>query len=132
MVAQTLKTPRAAKIGGPEVKIGLWTTMGGALLTAAAVACAQGLAEGPASGDDTVVATIGEEVITESELEAMTGPSLVALRQQIYQARIAKLEAEIYQRLVRKAAAAEGMEERAANASTKWWASPTRVRLSSS
>jgi protein-disulfide isomerase len=112
MVAQTLKTPRAAKIGGPEVKIGLWTTMGGALLTAAAVACAQGPAEGPASGDDTVVATIGEEVITESELEAMTGPSLVALRQQIYQARIAKLEAEIYQRLVRKAAAAEGMEER--------------------
>jgi protein-disulfide isomerase len=89
------------------VKIGLWTTIGVALLTVAVVACAQE----PAVSEDPAVAMIGEEVITESELEALAGPSLVALRQQIYQAKVAQLEAEIYQRLVRDAAAAEGVTE---------------------
>jgi protein-disulfide isomerase len=57
------------------------------------------------------VATFGDQVITESELETMAGPSLVALRQQIYMAKVSQLEAEIYQRLVRDAAAAEGVSE---------------------
>jgi protein-disulfide isomerase len=101
------KKNQADKIGGPEVKIGLWTTMGCILLTVAAVACAQG----PANADDPAVAKIGEEVITASELEVLTGSSLVALRQQIYDTQVSKLEAEIYLRLVQKAAAAEGMTE---------------------
>ena len=89
------------------MKIGLRTTMGCALLIVAAVACAQG----PAKADDPVVAKIGDEVITASELEALTGSSLVALRQQIYDAQVSKLEAEIYMRLVQKAASAAGMTE---------------------
>jgi protein-disulfide isomerase len=73
----------------------------------AAVACAQE----PATADDPAVAKIGDEVITASELETLTGSSLVALRQQIYEAQVSKLEAEIYRRLVQKAAAAQGMTE---------------------
>lgn len=91
------------------MKTGMWTTIGSALLSMAAVACAQGPAA--ANADDPAVAKIGDEVITASELEAMTGPSLVALRQKIYEAQMAKLEAEIYERLVKKAAAAEGITE---------------------
>jgi len=89
------------------VKIGMWTTTACILLSVAAVACAQG----PADAGDPAVAKIGDEVITASELETLAGPSLVALRQKIYDAQISKLEAEIYQRLVQKAAAAEGLTE---------------------
>ena len=102
-----LTTLRAVKIGGPEVKIGMWTTTTCILLSVAAVACAQG----PANAGDQAVAKIGDEVITASELEALAGSSLVALRQQIYDAQVSKLEAEIFQRLVQQAAAAEGMSE---------------------
>ena len=102
-----LKTHRAVKIGGPEVKIGLWTSVGCALLVVAAVACAQSQAD----AGDPAVAKIGDEVITESELEALTGPSLVSLRQQIYDTQVSKLEDEIYKRLVLKAAAAAGVTE---------------------
>jgi len=89
------------------VKIGLWMTMGCVLVTVAAVACAQA----PANTGDQVVAKFGDQVITASELENLAGPSLVALRQQIYDTEVSKLEAEIYQRLVQKAAAAAGMTE---------------------
>ena len=89
------------------MKIGMWTTTASILLSVAAVACAQG----PASADDPAVAKFGDEVITASELEALAGSSLVALRQQIYDTQATKLEAEIYQRLVQKAAAAEGLTE---------------------
>jgi protein-disulfide isomerase len=89
------------------VKIGLWTTVGCALLVVAAVACAQT----PADAGDPAVAKIGDEVITESELEALTGPSLVSLRQQIYDTQVGKLESEIYRRLVLEAAAAAGVTE---------------------
>jgi predicted DsbA family dithiol-disulfide isomerase len=89
------------------VKIGMWTTTASIVLSMAAVACAQG----PADADDPVVATMGDEVITASELETLAGSSLVALRQQIYDTQVGKLEGEIYQRLVRQAAAAEGMTE---------------------
>ena len=89
------------------MKIGMWTTTASILLSVAAVACAQG----PASADDPAVAKFGDEAITASELEALTGSSLVALRQQIYDTQVDKLEAEIYQRLVQKAAAAEGLTE---------------------
>ena len=81
--------------------------MGCVLLAVAAVACAQA----PVSADDPPVAKIGDEVITESQLEELAGPSLVALRQQIYQAQVAQLQGEIYRRLVAKAAAAEGITE---------------------
>ena len=50
------------------MKIGLWTIMGCVLLTVAAVVCAQ---EAPAATGSDVVAMIGDEVITESELDDM-------------------------------------------------------------
>jgi protein-disulfide isomerase len=89
------------------VKIELWTATCAAVLAAAAVACAQE----PKAADDPVVATFGDEAITESELEAMVGSSLVALRQQVYDTRVSKLEDEIFQRLVKEAAAAEGLTD---------------------
>jgi protein-disulfide isomerase len=89
------------------VKIGMWTTTASILLSVAAVACAQG----PANAEDPAVAKIGDQVITASELEALAGSSLVALRQQIYDTQVSKLEAEINQRLVQQAAAAEGLTE---------------------
>ena len=89
------------------MKIGMWTTTASILLSVAAVACAQE----PANVDDPVVAKIGDQVITESELETLAGSSLVALRQQIYDTQVSRLEAEIYQRLVQQAAAAEGLTE---------------------
>jgi protein-disulfide isomerase len=98
---------RAAKIGGSKVKFRVYTALGSVLLTLASVACAQ---ETESSGDP-VVARIGDEVITESELEETVGPSLVSLRQQIYDTKLAGLKDEIYKRLVRKAAAAEGVSE---------------------
>lgn len=91
------------------MKIGLWTTIGCVVLTVAAVACAQGPATGSANADDPVVAKIGDSVITQSELEAMIGPSLVNLRQQMYQAKMARLQSEIFERLVTEKATAEGM-----------------------
>ncbi len=61
------------------------------------------------SADDPVVARIGNEVVTETELEAMIGPSLVSLRQQMYDAKVNQLKAEIFDRLVGEAATAEGL-----------------------
>ena len=89
------------------MKIGMWTTTASILLLVAAVACAQG----PANVDDPAVAKFGDEVITASELETLASSSLVALRQQIYDTQVSKLEGEIYQRLVQQAAAAEEMSE---------------------
>jgi protein-disulfide isomerase len=82
-------------------------TMFSATLAVAAVACAQG----KSSADDPVVASFGDEVITESQLEAIAGTSLVSLRQQMYDAQMASLEKEIYRRLLKEAAAAEGVTE---------------------
>lgn len=81
--------------------------MGCALLIVAAVAHAQA----PSASEDPAVAIFGEQVITESDLEALAGPSLVSLRQQIYDAKLARLEAEIFQRLLKDVAAAEGVTE---------------------
>ena len=89
------------------MKIGLWTTLACVVLTVAAVACAQG----SESAGDPVVARIGDEVITENQLESLVGTSLVSLRQQIYDTKVAGLEDEIYRRLLQKAAAAEGVTE---------------------
>ena len=89
------------------MKIGLWTTMLTAMLAVAAVACAQGA---PNAGDPAV-ATIGDEVITESQLEKLVGTSLVSLQQQIYDTQVEKLEEEIYKRLLQRAAAEAGVTE---------------------
>jgi len=83
--------------------------MGCVLLTVAAVACAQQPPAAPAVAGDPVVARIGDEVITESELDGMIGPSLLNLRQQMYQAKMNQLRSEIFQRLVTEKATAEGM-----------------------
>jgi protein-disulfide isomerase len=74
---------------------------------AAHVACAQA----EVGAEDPVVAKIGDEVITASELETMVGSSLVSLRQKIYDTKVAKLQDEIYRRLLKQAAAAEGVSE---------------------
>jgi protein-disulfide isomerase len=86
--------------------------LGCALLASASLACAQQPEAGVVavtSVNDPVVARIGDDTITESELEEMVAPSLVALRQQIYDAKIGKLKSEIFERLVAEAAAAEGI-----------------------
>ena len=80
--------------------------MGSVLLTVAAVACAQQPPAASAVAGDPVVARIGDEVITESELDDMIGPSLLNLRQQMYQAKIGQLQSEIFQRLVTEKATA--------------------------
>lgn len=77
-----------------------------ALAAAATVACAQ---QPAAVDDDPVVARIGDDVITQSQLEELAGSSLVSLRQQIYDAKVTSLKAEIFDRLLVKAAAAEDM-----------------------
>jgi protein-disulfide isomerase len=83
------------------------TFVGCALMTLAVVACAQQAAP-PAPGDD-VVARIGDEVITAAEVEAMVGPSLVKLRQEIYNTTVGELNAQIFERLVTAKATAEGI-----------------------
>ena len=83
------------------------TVTGCGLLAAAAMVGAQQPAP-PADGE-AVVARIGDEVITESQLESMVGASLVNLRQQIYQAKVQELEKQIFNRLVGQAATAEGL-----------------------
>jgi protein-disulfide isomerase len=76
------------------------------LAAMAIAACAQ---ESPRVSDDPVVARVGDDVITESELESMVGPSLVNLRQQLYDAKVNQLKAKLYERLVGEAATAEGL-----------------------
>ena len=68
--------------------------MGCVLSTVAVVACAQAPAAAQPEGDDAVVARIGDDVITAAELEVMVGPSLVKLRQEIYDAKVAALIAD--------------------------------------
>ena len=89
------------------MKTGLWTTICLAVVATATVACAQA----SSGAEDPVVAQIGDDVITASELETMVGTSLVALRQQMYDTKVAKLQDEIYRRLLKEAAAAEGTSE---------------------
>jgi protein-disulfide isomerase len=73
----------------------------------AAVACAQQAAT-VAQGDE-VVARIGDEVITASEAESMVGPSLVKLRQEIYETTVNELESQIFERLLTEKATAAGI-----------------------
>ncbi len=89
-----------------RMKTWMMSLTGVALAAAATVACAQ---QPVAVTDDPVVAKIGDEVITESQLEELAGSSLVSLRQQIYDAQVNSLKAEIFERLLTKAAAAEDM-----------------------
>jgi len=86
------------------MKTWMMSLTGVAFAVMATVACAQ---QPAADAGDPAVATIGDEVITESQLEELAGPSLVTLRQQVYDARLNALKGEIFDRLVAKAAAAE-------------------------
>ena len=83
------------------------TFIGCALMMLAVVACAQQTAP-PTAGDEVVV-RIGDEVITAAEVEAMVGPSLVKLRQEIYTTTVGELNAQIFERLVTEKATAEGI-----------------------
>jgi protein-disulfide isomerase len=85
------------------------TLAGCALIAAASVACAQQPDAAPVASQSEVVAKIGDEVITSAELEAMVGPSLVKLRQDIYDATVAQLKQQIFDRLVDEQAAAAGL-----------------------
>ncbi|MCU0234654.1 MAG: DsbA family protein [Thermoanaerobaculales bacterium] len=82
-----------------------------ALLAAAAVACAQQEAAAPAAESERVVASYGDTAITAAEMEGLVGPSLVKLRQDIYDASVAGLNEEIFRRLVAAKAAADGVGE---------------------
>ena len=82
---------------------------GCALMTMAVIACAQQPAATTGSEGDEVVARIGDEVITATELEAMVGPSLVKLRQDIYDTTVQELNGQIFERLVTEKATAEGL-----------------------
>jgi protein-disulfide isomerase len=82
---------------------------GCALLAAASLACAQEPAAAAAAPDQDVVAKIGDEVITAAELETMVGPSLVKLRQDIYDTTVAQLKQQIFDRLVGEQATAAGL-----------------------
>ncbi len=88
------------------MKTWMMSASGVALAVVATVACAQ---QPAAVADDPVVAMIGDEVITESQLEELAGSSLVSLRQQIYDAKVNSLKTEIFERLLDTAAAAEEM-----------------------
>jgi protein-disulfide isomerase len=81
--------------------------IGCALMALAVVACAQQAV--PEAGDGEVVARIGDEVITAAEVESMVGPSLVKLRQEIYETTVGELNAQIFERLVTEKATAEGI-----------------------
>jgi len=85
----------------------LSTFIGCGLVMLAAVACAQQAP--PPKADDEVVARIGDEVITAAEVEAMVGPSLLKLRQEIYNTTVGELNAQIFERLVTEKATAEGI-----------------------
>jgi protein-disulfide isomerase len=89
-----------------RMKTWMMSLTGVALAVAATVACAQ---QPAVAGDDPVVANIGDDVITESQLEELAGASLVSLRQQIYDAKVTSLKAEIFERLLVKAAASEDL-----------------------
>jgi len=88
------------------MKTWMMSLTGVALVVVASLACAQQPTD---AGGDPVVATIGDEVITASQLEELAGSSLVSLRQQIYDAEMASLQGEIFERLLVKAAAAEDL-----------------------
>ncbi len=83
------------------------TFTGCALMALAVVACAQQAA--PPAAADVVAARIGDEVITAAEVETMVGPSLVQLRQQIYDTTVAELNQQIFERLVVAKATAAGI-----------------------
>ena len=85
------------------------SNMGIALLIVAVEACAQQPAAAPESAPGKVVARVGDDVITESQLEDLARSSLVGLRQQIYEAELNALNQEIFNRLAAQAAVAEGL-----------------------
>jgi len=80
------------------------------MLATAALACAAPPVPEDGSGAGPgVVARAGDQVITESELERLAGPSLLQIRQQEYDTKVRILEAELFERLVAEAAQAEGL-----------------------
>jgi protein-disulfide isomerase len=88
----------------------LASSIGCALLMVAVLACAQQQPEAAAPQvTDEVVARVGDEVITASEMEEMVGPALVSLRQEMYETQKGLLEQRIFQQLVEKKAAGEGL-----------------------
>lgn len=79
------------------------------VLLIASAACAQQPSEATSGDDAQVVARYADQVITESELEDAAKAQLISLRQQEYQIKRQQLEQTIFDRLVEKAAAAEGL-----------------------
>ncbi len=74
----------------------------------ALVACAQPANDTP-QNDTEIAARIGDDVITVGEVEEAAGGQLIGLNQQIYQVKEQQLRRMIYDRLVDKAAAEEGI-----------------------
>jgi predicted DsbA family dithiol-disulfide isomerase len=80
----------------------------GLLMTSALVACAQQPAD-TASADNEVAAKFGDTVITVAEVEKAVDGQLLQFRQQMYQVKDQQLQKMIYDALVDKAAADEGI-----------------------
>ncbi len=71
-----------------------------------AIACAVDQ-QPPAAASDEVVARIGEEAVTESDLAAASGGEVFRLRQELFQARLDALRELLFDRVLDVAAAAE-------------------------
>ena len=80
----------------------------GLLATSAMVACAQ-QPESTAPASDEVAARFGDQVITVAEVEEAAGGQLLQLEQQMFQVKDQQLRAMIFDRLVERAAAEEGI-----------------------
>ena len=78
------------------------------LLVTAAVACGAAPTTPDASSTEPV-AKVGDQIITEAELEAAAGPKLLQARQQIYAIKSQVLNELVFQKLLAMEAAKEGL-----------------------
>jgi protein-disulfide isomerase len=82
-----------------------------ALAAVPIVSCAQPAPQAPTGSDHPeVVARIGEQTITAEELESLAGPSLLTLRQQMYETKMNVLESRIFEVLTEQAAEKAGQD----------------------
>jgi protein-disulfide isomerase len=81
----------------------------GLAMTVALVACAQQGADTPDAESAGVAARFGDTIITEAELEEAAGGQLIQLHQQMYQIKEQQLQTMIFEKLVNRAAEAEGL-----------------------
>ena len=92
------------------------TTLTALLALLPILACAAGpetadTATETTTADSEIVARIGDEVITDAELEESISANLMQLKQQIYTAKRQALERQLFDRLVEREAEAQGVSK---------------------